>query len=75
MCGMKNSLHGVLAVSVLALRGGGLLLRHRLRLLLILLLGLGLVDQELRKTAALVNILLGLGAEELPVKNISKTVI
>ena len=40
-----------------------------------LLLLLDLVDEELRKGAALVSILLGLSTEELPVRSISKTVL
>ena len=66
MCCMKDSPHGVLALGLLALGGGGLLLPL---LPLLLLLGLGLVEEELRKGAALVNILFGLSAEELPVKD------
>ena len=65
MCRMKDSPHGVLALGFLALGGGG-----RLLLPLLLLLGLGLVEEELRKGAALVNILFGLSAEELPVKDV-----
>ena len=68
MCRMKDSPHGVLALGFLALGGGGLLLLPLLPLLL--LLGLGLVEEELRKGAALVNILFGLSAEELPVKDV-----
>ena len=69
---MKDSPHGVLALGLLALGGGGLLLPL---LPLLLLLGLGLVEEELRKGAALVNILFGLSAEELPVKDVNKTVL
>ena len=66
---MKDSPHGILALGLLALGGGGLLLPL---LPLLLLLGLGLVEEELRKGAALVNILFGLSAEELPVKDVNK---
>ena len=68
---MEDSLHSVLAVGVLALGGGGLLRRG----FLFFLLGLGLVGEELRKGAALVNILVGLSAEEFPIKVISKIVL